>query len=98
MKARTGTAQDGTGASNGYTKTIPHWTYLGTGGRHEFGHRHYCTHGSCMESSIDNFLIIPHGRWTNFSSGWASERRRKALDRKRSSVVGIQLFRSSSVF
>jgi hypothetical protein len=37
------------------------------------------------------------GRWTNFSSGWVSEQRRKALDRKRSSLVGTRLLRSSSV-
>jgi hypothetical protein len=36
-------------------------------------------------------------RWTNFSSGWASERRRKALDRSLR-LVGIRLFRSASVF
>src|SRR5262249_8494400 len=36
--------------------------------------------------------------WTNFSSGWASERRRRALERKRSNPVAIRLRRSSSVF
>src|SRR5215475_416725 len=34
-------------------------------------------------------------RWTNFSSGLVSERRRKALDRTSARIVGIGLFRSS---
>jgi len=38
------------------------------------------------------------GRWTNFSSGWASEQRRKPLDRTSARMVGIGLFRSSPVF
>jgi hypothetical protein len=32
------------------------------------------------------------GRWAIFSSGWVSERRRKALDRKGSSPVGLGYF------
>jgi hypothetical protein len=36
------------------------------------------------------------GLWTNFSSGWASERRRKALDRRRQ-IDGTGLSRSPSV-
>src|SRR5262249_17814633 len=37
------------------------------------------------------------GRWTNFSSGWVSERRKKVLDRNLR-PIGIRFFRSSSVF
>jgi hypothetical protein len=37
-------------------------------------------------------------RWTNFFSGWASEQRRKALDRKGLRPTAIYLGRSSSVF
>src|SRR5262249_37068866 len=36
------------------------------------------------------------GRWTNFSSGWASAQRRKALDRNLR-PIGIRFFRSPSV-
>src|SRR5262249_53966792 len=37
------------------------------------------------------------GRWTNFSSGWVSERRKKVLDRNLR-PIGIRLFRSPLAF